>query len=239
MLKKLVALSSVTLFFCSFGAHQLIRTASPLMRKTPSPDIYKEDTPTGRLVVICGAMWSGKTEELMSLINVAKVALLKILVFKHIYDRRSEDMLNSRGRPTEEIKATPINDPADILKAVLLNKPALVAIDEIQFFPKQPMADVVKNLLKQGIQVLVSGLDMDFKGEPFGECMPYLLSIADEVVKRKAVCKVCHEWNATLTQRLVDGKPARKSDPLVLVDDGRVHDVIYEPRCRKCHELPD
>jgi thymidine kinase len=70
-------------------------------------------------------------------------------------------------------------------------------------------------------------------------CIPSLLSIADEVIKLKAICQVCRQWNATMTQRLINGCPASRSDPLIVVDDGSKREVTYEPRCRSCYRLDD
>jgi thymidine kinase len=111
----------------------------------------------------------------------------------------------------------------------------VVAIDEAQFF-KWELVPVIQRLMLLGKRVMVSGLDMDFKKEPFGQCMPYLMCIAHEVVKRKAVCQVCKQYNATYTQRLINGVPASAQDNLVIVDDCNSK-VTYEPRCGNCHVM--
>lgn len=191
----------------------------------------------GNLYVIVGPMACGKTEELMRIVRILRLNF-KVLVCKHSLDTRSENLLKSRGRPDEIIEAYPISDPQQILD-LYKNEPFdYLAFDEIQFASPE-MISVIQQLLANGIHVIVSGLDMDFKREPFGYCMPYLLSTAYNITKLKAVCTVCGSWDASYTQRLIDGQPARKDDPLILIDDGKTHNVVYEPRCRACHVLPD
>ena len=109
----------------------------------------------------------------------------------------------------------------------------MVAIDEIQFFDKE-IVSVVRKLEENGKRVIASGLDLDFKGEPFGS-MPELLCIADKVDKLTAVCMKCGSDRATRTQRLINGFPADKSSPLIMIGG----DETYEARCLKCYELPD
>ena len=109
----------------------------------------------------------------------------------------------------------------------------VVAIDEIQFFDSE-IVPVIKKLVEHGKRVIASGLDLDFKGEPFG-CMPELLCIADRVDKLTAVCMKCGSDHATRTQRLINGFPADKSSPLIMIGG----DETYEARCIKCYELPD
>jgi len=106
-----------------------------------------------------------------------------------------------------------------------------VGIDEAQFFDAG-IVDVAVDLARRGVRVLVAGLDMDFRGEPFG-CMPEFLAIAERVEKLQAICMVCGEA-ASRTQRLVNGKPARYSDPIVIVGASE----MYEARCREHHEVP-
>lgn len=204
---------------------------------TPLPKLRKEFMSACRLVVICGPMCSGKTDKLMQLITRAKYAELRTMVFKHAFDTRSTDLLVSRSREHEEIPAIPIRNAAPMIEAIRAQIPDIVAIDEVQFFDKD-MGDAISMLIEHGIQVLVSGLDKNFRRQPFGECMPHLLSVADQVQKLPASCRVCNTHNATLSQRLVDGKPSHKSDPLVIIDDGKSN-VEYQPRCRRCHALPE
>jgi thymidine kinase len=107
----------------------------------------------------------------------------------------------------------------------------VVGIDEAQFFD-DGIVDVIEGLASKNIRVIVTGLDMDFRGEPFG-CIPELLARADKIVKLQAICMTCGE-PANRTQRLVDGKPARYDDPIVIVGASE----MYEARCRAHHEVP-
>ena len=106
----------------------------------------------------------------------------------------------------------------------------VVGIDEIQFFPPQAI-DIIHKWLDQGIRVIVAGLDLDFRGEPFG-IVPQLLALADEVSKLRAICMVCGN-EANFSQRLINGSPARYDDETILVGG----EECYEPRCRKCFAI--
>jgi thymidine kinase len=235
MFKKIFVISALNVCFCLFG---MFRTVSPIIRSSTTTT-YKEAKPSGRLVVITGPMCAGKSEELIRNINVAKVAELNTIVFKPGKDTRVQNVLFSRGRTTEKIEAFEITKPEEIISCVEAQqkKIHLVAIDEVQFF-QYALVNVVKRLVSQGVQVIASGLDMNFKTEPFGPCIPELLAMADDVIKLKAVCIACKAYDATLTQRLVNGLPSRKSDPEILIDDGKSN-VEYQPRCRRCHDLPE
>ena len=182
----------------------------------------------GWLEVICGCMFSGKTEELIRRINVLSYAKKNIVVFKPKIDNRysgTEIVSHSGSRVPCKI----VEKAQDILKLVN-DDVEVVAIDEIQFFDKD-IVDVCEYLADKGIRVIVAGLDKDFRGESFG-VMPELLTRAEFVTKLTAVCAKCGA-PATRTQRLVDGKPASFEDPVVLI--GAVEH--YEPRCRHCHEV--
>lgn len=182
----------------------------------------------GWLEVICGCMFSGKTEELIRRINVLSYARKNIVVFKPKVDNRYSDteiVSHSGARVPCKI----VEKAQDILNLVD-DDVEVVAIDEIQFFDKD-IVDVCEYLADKGIRVIVAGLDKDFRGESFG-VMPELLTRAEFVTKLTAVCAKCGA-PATRTQRLVDGKPASFEDPVVLI--GAVEH--YEPRCRHCHEV--
>lgn len=182
----------------------------------------------GWLEVICGCMFSGKTEELIRRINVLSYARKNIVVFKPKVDNRYSDteiVSHSGARVPCKI----VEKAQDILNLVD-DDVEVVAIDEIQFFDKD-IVDVCEYLADKGIRVIVAGLDKDFRGESFG-VMPELLTRAEFVTKLTAVCAKCGA-PATRTQRLVDGKPASFEDPVVLI--GAVE--YYEPRCRHCHEV--
>lgn len=184
---------------------------------------------SGRIEVICGSMFSGKTEELIRRIRRAEIAQQHVQVFKHhIDDRYHQTYVKSHSGQGYE--AEPVNDPADILIKLDENT-TVVAVDEGQFFEPN-IVDVVEKLANMGIRVMISGLDMDFRGEPFGP-MPQLLSMAEEVQKLHAICMVCGE-DASRTQRLVNGKPADYDDSIIMVGAAEA----YEARCREHHEVP-
>jgi thymidine kinase len=186
----------------------------------------------GSLTVITGPMYSGKTEELIKRINCYTLQDRNVLVCKHCFDNRVADCISSKGM-VKTLPAFPIVCAFQLLDVV--DDAQIVAIDEVQFFTKE-LITVIHRLMSRGTKVIVSGLDTDFKRDPFGECMPSLLSIADKVVKFKAVCSVCRRHNARLTQRLVSGAPASAEDELIIIDNGQ-RPVTYEPRCRDCHVL--
>lgn len=184
---------------------------------------------SGRIEVICGSMFCGKTEELIRRVRRAVIARQKVQVFKpSIDDRYGIERVSSHSG--QNVEAQPIADPADILTHTLPDT-TVVAIDEVQFFAPA-IIGVVNTLAERGIRVILAGLDMDFRGEPFGS-MPELLCRAEEVTKLYAICVVCGE-HATRTQRLVNGKPAHYNDPIILV--GALES--YEARCRQHHIVP-
>jgi thymidine kinase len=183
----------------------------------------------GRLEVITGPMFCGKTDELLRRLRRAIIAKQKIQVFKPGFDvRYSNEKVTSHAG--NEYDATPIESTTEI-SALLHNDVTLVAIDEAQFFDEE-IIPVVQDLVERGIRVIVGGLDMDFRGEPFGQ-MPMLLAQAEIVDKLHAICMVCGE-EATRTQRLVDGKPAHFDDPIIIVGASE----MYEARCRIHHQVP-
>jgi thymidine kinase len=183
----------------------------------------------GRLEVITGPMFCGKTDELLRRLRRAIIAKQKIQVFKPGFDiRYSNEKVTSHAG--NEFDAVPIENITDI-SALLEDDVTLVAIDEAQFFGEE-IVDVIHTMVDQGIRVIVAGLDMDFRGEPFGQ-MPILLSRAEIVDKLHAICMVCGE-EATRTQRLVDGEPAKYDDPIIIVGASE----MYEARCRNHHQVP-
>lgn len=180
----------------------------------------------GYIEVVVGPMYSGKSEELIRRLKRAKIAKQNIIVFKpHIDDRYSKnDVVSHSG---DSIEAIPIGKASDIYK--LVNEDVqVVGIDEVQFFEDE-IVDIAVDLANKGIRVIAAGLDMDFKGEPFGPT-PRLLAMAEFVDKIQAVCSVCGQ-PATRSQRLINGEPAKYNDPIIQV--GAVES--YEARCRKCH----
>jgi thymidine kinase len=183
----------------------------------------------GRLEVITGPMFCGKTDELLRRLRRAIIAKQKIQVFKPGFDIRysSEKVTSHAGN---EYNAHPVENISEV-PTLLLDDVTLVAIDEAQFFGEK-IIDVIQALVDKGIRVIVAGLDMDFRGEPFGQ-MPVLLAQAEFVDKLHAICMVCGE-KATRTQRLVDGKPAYYNDPIIIVGASE----MYEARCRIHHQVP-
>ena len=187
---------------------------------------------TGWIEVIAGPMFSGKSEELIRRVKRVMIAGQKVRVFKPRLDDRyhKTDVVSHDG---QRVEAEPVADAAELLARVEANGPVqVVAVDEAQFFDAA-LPDALERLADQGVRVIVVGLDLDFRGEPFGP-MPQLLARAEFVEKLSAVCVRCGR-SATRTQRLIDGEPARASDPVILVGAKEA----YEPRCRGCHALRD
>ncbi len=183
----------------------------------------------GHIELICGSMFSGKTEELIRRLRRAEIAKQRIQVFSHKLDTRyGSDQLASHSGANWS--AIPIQRAEQILDQL---DPAatVVAIDEAQFFDDD-ITRVVDILADRGMRVLIAGLDLDFRGEPFGP-MPLLLAQAEQVDKLSAICVVCGA-PASRTQRLIDGSPAKYDDPVILVGASEV----YEARCRHCHQVP-
>ncbi len=184
---------------------------------------------SGRIEVVCGSMFCGKTEELIRRVRRAIIAKQKVKVFKpKIDDRYGIQRITSHTG--QSVDAIPVEAAQDILK--LANDDAtVVAIDEAQFFDDGIVPVVQRLVDEHNIRVIIAGLDTDFRGEPFG-AMPHLLSIAEEVQKLHAICVICGE-PATRTQRLVDGRPAAYDDAIILVGAQE----SYEARCRKHHQV--
>jgi thymidine kinase len=183
----------------------------------------------GSIEVVCGSMFSGKTDELIRRLVRATIAKQIVQVFKPAIDIRYavEKVTSHAG---SNFDAIPIENAADIRNKLDRNA-TVVAIDEAQFFDPE-VVNVAQELASQGVRVLVAGLDTDFRGEPFGP-MPILMSMAEHVDKLHAICMVCG-GEASRTQRLVNGKPARYDDPVVIVGASE----MYEARCRVHHEVP-
>jgi thymidine kinase len=183
----------------------------------------------GSVEVICGSMFSGKTDELIRRLRRAVIARQKVQVFKPAIDVRYavEKVTSHAGN---EFDALPVKSSVDILSRVEKDA-TVIAIDEAQFFD-EGVIQVVEQLAARNIRVIVGGLDTDFRGEPFGP-MPILMARAEHVDKLQAICMVCGE-PACRTQRLVNGSPARYDDPVVIVGAAE----MYEARCREHHEVP-
>jgi thymidine kinase len=184
---------------------------------------------TGQIEVVCGSMFSGKTEELIRRVRRAIIAKQTVQVFKpQIDDRYGIEQVTSHNG--QNVKAVPLQRASQILDTLQANT-TVVAIDEAQFFDSS-IVETVEILANRGIRVLIAGLDTDFRGEAFGK-MPELMCHAEEVTKLRAICVVCGD-HASRTQRLVNGNPAYYDDPVIMVGAQE----SYEPRCREHHEVP-
>lgn len=183
----------------------------------------------GWIEVITGPMFAGKSEELIRRIRTLSYARKKIVAFKPVIDKRY-DRSAICSHNGEKYEAYAINDSKEVLEHVS-EETQVVAIDEIQFFNKE-IIKICEDLANNGVRVIVAGLDMDFRGEPFG-VMPELLARAEFVTKLTAACTVCG-CAATRTQRIINGQPAYYEDPTILVGAKE----SYEARCRKHHIVP-
>ena len=183
----------------------------------------------GQIEVICGGMFSGKTEELIRRVRRSEIARRKVQVFKPSLDARytAEHVASHNGLRTV---AVPVDNVQQIAERVEPDT-TVVAIDEAQFFD-EPVVKLCEQLADRGVRVIVAGLDMNFRGEPFGP-MPTLMARAEEVTKLQAICVQCGA-PASRTQRLINGQPAAYDDPIILVGAAEA----YEARCRHCHQVP-
>lgn len=177
----------------------------------------------GWIEVICGSMFSGKTEELIRRLKRVKIANLKVEIFKPAIDVRYDEQ-KIVSHDTNAIQSTPVDSSQNIL--LLAQDVDVVGIDEAQFFDGE-IANVCEQLAQKGIRVIVAGLDMDYLGNPFGQ-MPNLLAKADYITKLHAICQVCGNI-ANISYRKV------KAGGQVLLGEKDV----YEPRCRTCAQLKD
>ena len=173
---------------------------------------------SGWIEVICGSMFSGKTEELIRRLNRAKIAKQTVEIFKPKIDKRyhPEDVVSHDDRI---IRSTPVEYPSDII--LLSGNCDVVGIDEAQFFDES-LTSVTRNLADSGKRVILAGLDMDFEGKPF-EPVPSIMSIAEFVTKVHAICAQCGGL-ASYSYRLLDSK-----EKVLVGEKGE-----YEARCRKC-----
>jgi thymidine kinase len=172
----------------------------------------------GWIEVVCGSMFSGKTEELIRRMKRAQFAQQKVEIFKPTIDTRyhEEDVVSHQGN---SIKSTPVPSSSNIL--LLANDVEVIGIDEAQFFDDN-LPRVCRQLADQGIRVIIAGLDMDFKGEPFGP-IPALMANAEFVTKVHAICMHCGDL-AQFSHRKI------KNDNVVLLGETQE----YEPLCRRC-----
>ncbi len=182
----------------------------------------------GRIELICGSMFSGKTEELIRRLRRAVIARQQVEVFKPLIDTRYHNA-KVTSHNGADFEARPVGAPGEI-PSLLHPDTTVIAIDEVQFF-EPGVIDLCEALAEAGKRVICAGLDTDFRGVPFGP-MPDLMARAEEVDKLHAICVICGE-EASRTQRLINGRPAAFDDPVVLVGAAEV----YEARCRQCHEV--
>ncbi|WP_295771398.1 thymidine kinase [uncultured Mucilaginibacter sp.] len=188
-----------------------------------SEDVFRRRSEHGGSIeVVCGSMFSGKTEELIRRLRRAQIARLNVEIFKPNTDTRyAEAEVVSHNQTS--IPCSPVENSSSIL--LLGSNVQVVGIDEAQFFDEE-LPNVCNALANRGVRVIVAGLDMDYKGKPFGP-MPAIMAMAESVTKVHAVCVKC-------------GNPALYSYRLV-PDDNRVllgEKESYEPRCRSCYQLP-
>ena len=188
-----------------------------------------ENRKFGWIECICGSMFSGKSEELLRRIKRGVIAKQKVLLFKPSIDNRYDEnrVSTHNGNSYDSIS---IEKSSDILNFVKDTQYDIIGIDEIQFFDND-IVKIINKLADDGIRVIVAGLDMDFKAEPFHP-MPEIMAISEMVTKLHAVCNKCGK-EASRSQRLINGKPAKYDDPVVVIGASE----SYEARCRHCHEI--
>jgi len=184
----------------------------------------------GWIEVVCGVMFSGKSEELIRRVRRAMIARKQVQVFKSHLDERYAGLFKVSSHDGRTVDAVPVDSAAQIAQRVL-PETHVVAIDEAQFLD-EGIAELATALADRGVRVILAGTDTDFRGEPFGP-MPRLLAIAELVDKLHAICVVCG-GPASRNQRLLEGRPARYDSPVIMVGA----EDAYEARCRQCHQVP-
>ncbi|HUQ45412.1 MAG TPA: thymidine kinase [Gemmatimonadaceae bacterium] len=184
----------------------------------------------GWIEVVCGVMFSGKSEELIRRVRRALIAKKRVQVFKSHLDERYSGLYHVSSHDGRTVEAVPVDSPEQIARA-LVPDTQVVAIDEAQFLPAG-IVDLATMLAASGRRVILAGTDTDFRGEPFGP-MPQLLAVAEQVDKLHAICVLCGN-PASRNQRLIDGRPARYDSPTIMVGG----EESYEARCRSCHSVP-
>jgi thymidine kinase len=184
----------------------------------------------GWIEVICGVMFSGKSEELIRRVRRAIIAKRNVQVFKSHLDERYAGIYHISSHDGRSVEAVPVDSAAQIAQRVQSGT-HVVAVDEAQFLDEGIVA-LATTLAERGVRVIVAGTDTDFRGEPFGP-MPDLLAVAEVVDKLHAICVVCGN-PASRNQRLIQGRPARYDSPIIMVGG----EESYEARCRGCHRVP-
>jgi thymidine kinase len=184
----------------------------------------------GWIEVITGVMFSGKSEELIRRVRRALIARRRVQVFKSALDDRYHGIGHVSSHDGSGVDAVAVRSSVEVAERIH-PQTQVVAVDEIQFLD-DGIVDVISALADRGARVIVAGIDMDFRGEPFGP-MARILALAEAVDKLHAICMVCGAA-ATRNQRFVDGEPAPYESPVVQVGG---HES-YEARCRRCHQVP-
>lgn len=184
-----------------------------------------EQPKKGRLEVICGSMFSGKSEELIRKLRRAKIAKKKTIVFKPSIDHRTS-LAHVSSHDGNKFNAIAVDSPLHIIEQTHIDT-NIVGIDEAQFFSHE-LINTVLDLVNDGKTVLVAGLNLDYRGVPFGP-MPTLIALADKITKLSAICIICGD-EAYFSQRIVNGHPAKYEDPLVQIGA----EEAYQARCRNC-----
>jgi len=183
---------------------------------------------SGWVEVICGSMFSGKTEELIRRIKRVQIAKQKVQIFKPIIDNRySKEHVTSHS--SMRVDAQNINNIEEIMTC-LDDNTRVVAIDEAQFF-SPTIVEISQRLANRGLRVIIAGLDLDYRGVPFGP-MPLLMATAEFVTKMSAICTVCGNTASRTQRRKLDNLENCQSQVLVGADE------FYEARCRRCYEPP-
>ena len=184
---------------------------------------------SGWIHVITGCMFCGKTDEMLRLLRRFSIAGRSVVLVKPRIDTRTDDS-TVESRSGARFEARSVDAASEI--EPLAQGADVVAVEDAQFLDDE-LPDVATRLAEAGKQVLVVGLDLDFRGVPFG-AMPRLMALADQVTKLTAICHVCGE-PATRTQRLLRGEPAATDSPLIVI--GGMGDETYEARCRQHHQI--
>jgi thymidine kinase len=227
--KTILTLSILSVFALAYG-----RDASIAAYKQAQAKTYEDEQ--GKVDAIMGAMESGKTEELIRLVGKEKrIRPTTIETFKPLLDARVLDSNEKdpskfiTSRNGSSISCIAVESVAKMKQIVLERNLSTIAIDEAQFFDKKEIMEFVHEMLALHKRIIISGLDLDFRGETFG-AMGDLAALADTVTKLPAICAVCGKDTYCITQRIVDGKPAHYNDQIFEIGDQQ-----YEPRCRNCH----
>jgi thymidine kinase len=195
-----------------------------------TPDGFFTSPESGWIEVICGVMFSGKSEELIRRVRRAMIARKTVQVFKSHLDERYAGIYTVSSHDGRTTEAVPVDTPEQIMRHLAADT-QVIAIDEAQFLDDSIVA-LATTLAAAGKRVILAGTDTDFRGEPFGP-MPQLLAVAEVVDKLHAICVVCGN-PASRNQRLIEGRPARYDSPTIMIGSAE----SYEARCRRCHSVP-